>query len=112
MAQIVCLRCTANQRIDNRRPRNPGVNQDRDMVAMARLLDLIRRPSDTVTYAFNVHSNDIMENSARDRIKKGDVVLTTTRLPLDDDKPAPRKFARRQQKPPIKRVPSGNNWLE
>src|SRR5438128_2550991 len=82
---VYCLRVPANQKADEGIPRDPGFNQDRDMWAMFRMCDTIRRPGDVFVNVFNVDASDLTEESVKRRMRRGGLLLSATRLGKNDN---------------------------
>ena len=101
MRQLYAFRMPFNTKKDGEVYRPPKINQDRDGWAMHLLIDTQREPFDIVIPGLNTCADDLTERSVRSRLRTGDMVLTSTRLGIDD--------AADKVKTPV--LP-GCNWLE
>jgi len=101
LKQLYAFRAHFNTKKDGQAFRPPKANQDRDGWATHLLVEALRPQFDLVVPGFNTDASDIDERSVRRRLHSGDLVLTSTRLgmnDLDDQVRTP--------------VPLANNWLE
>jgi len=101
MRQLYAFRMPFNTKKDGEGYRPPKINQDRDGWAMHLLIDTQREPCDLIIPGLNTDASDLTEKSVRSRLLTGDVVLTSTRLGIDD--------VSDKVKTPV--LP-GCNWLE
>jgi hypothetical protein len=88
--------------------RSSKIHQDRDVCASSHLTSALRQPGDWVEPLFNTDGPDLREDHARRLMRKGDVVIVSTRIPKNDVRPPgdERRFYSR------KLVLRGDNWLE
>jgi hypothetical protein len=93
------------------------VNQDRDGWAMTLLTRLVARSTDSLESVFNVaNAKDLNEQPVRWHMCRGDLILNTTRLAMNDHDERHvielRSGLEEIHGKPQKRVPRGDNWLE
>jgi hypothetical protein len=101
LKQLYAFRAHFNTKKDRDSYRAPKINQDRDAWAMHELVDSLRAGFDVVAAGFNTDAPDLAEASVKARLRAGDLVLTSTRLGMND-------LDDRAKTP----VFLGNNWLE
>jgi len=105
MRHVFPLRFPSNPGSDGPGDRRiPRVGWDRDAWALHHLTRLVSSPGDREEGLFNVlGAKNLDEKSVKDLMRSGDLILTTTRLPLNDDD---------KEKRTKKRVDASGTWLE
>jgi hypothetical protein len=84
MRQLYGFRAHFNTKKDGDVYRPPKINQDRDMLTMHWLIEALRPRFDVFVPGFNTDAPDLTETSVKRRLGMSDLVLTSTRLGMND----------------------------